>query len=203
MRSSTVILASALALAATAVPHASENAAGAAPLTVIAARVSIDGTSNIHAYTASTKAVRVSAIDVEGMPQGDLLDYVLEPGVLKGLAVAIPAASLSSPKDGLDKNMHKALKVEQHADITFRLRSLAADGPGYTAIGILTIAGVEREATLALQVRRKDATLAITGTTTVLMTDFGIQPPKAMMGMLKTDPKVQIRIELELGAGTT
>jgi len=35
------------------------------------------------------------------------------------------------------------------------------------------------------------------------MTDFGIQPPKAMMGMLKTDPKVQIRIELELGAATT
>ena len=203
MRSSTVILASALALAATAVPRASGNAVGTAPLTVIAASVSIDGTSNIHAYTASTKTVRVSAIEVDGTPQGDRLDYVLKPGALKGLDVVIAAASLSSPKDGLDKNMHKALKVEQHADITFRLRSLAADGSGYKAIGMLTIAGVERETTLALQVRRKDATLAITGTTSVLMTDFGIQPPKAMMGMLKTDPKVQIRIELELGAATT
>jgi len=201
MRSFTITLACALALATTAAPRASENAA--APLTVVAARVSLDGTSNIHAYTASTKNVRVAGIDVAGTPEGDLLDYVLKPGALKGLAVTIPAASLASPKDGLDKNMHKALKVEQFADITFRLRSLVSDGAGYKAVGVLTIAGVEKETTLALQVRRKDATLAITGTTDVLMTDFGIQPPKAMMGMLKTDPKVQIRIELELGAATT
>jgi len=201
MRSFTITLACALALATTAAPRASENAA--APLTVVAARVSLDGTSNIHAYTASTKNVRVAGIDVAGTPEGDLLDYVLKPGALKGLAVTIPAASLASPKEGLDKNMHKALKVEQFADITFRLRSLVSDGAGYKAVGVLTIAGVEKETTLALQVRRKDATLAITGTTDVLMTDFGIQPPKAMMGMLKTDPKVQIRIELELGAATT
>jgi polyisoprenoid-binding protein YceI len=204
MRSSTVILASAIALvAATAAPRASEKAVAAAPLTVVAARVSLDGTSNIHAYTASTKSVRVSAIDVEGTPEGDVLDYVLKPGALKGLDVVIPAASLSSPKDGLDKNMHKALKVEQHAEITFRLRSLVSEGGAYKAVGVLTIAGVDRETTLALQVRRKDATLAITGTTSLLMTDFGIQPPKAMMGMLKTDPRVQIRIELELAAATT
>jgi polyisoprenoid-binding protein YceI len=203
MRSSTFILACAVALAATAAPRASERAVTAAPLTVVAARVSLDGTSNIHAYTASTKSVRVSAFDVAGTPKGDLLDFVLQPGALKALDVVIPAASLSSPKDGLDKNMHKALKVEQHAEIRFRLRSLVADGATYKAVGLLTIAGVEKETTLTLQVRRKDATLAITGTTDLLMTDFGIQPPKAMMGMLKTDPKVQIRIELELGGATT
>ena len=203
MRSSTVILGCAIALAATAAPHASERAASAAPLTLVAARVSLDGTSNIHAYTASTKSVRLSAVDVDGTPEGDLLDCVLKPGSLKGLEVVIPAASLSSPKDGLDKNMHKALKVDQHAEIRFRLRSLVADGADYKAVGVLTIAGVEKETTLDLQVRRKGATLAITGTTSLLMTDYGIQPPKAMMGMLKTDPKVQIRIELELGAATT
>jgi polyisoprenoid-binding protein YceI len=201
MRSSTFILACAIALAATAAPRASERAA--APLTIIAARVSLEGTSNIHAYTASTKSVRLSAVDVEGVPGGDLLDYVLKPGALKGLDVVIPAASLSSPKDGLDKNMHKALKVEQHAEITFRLRSLMTDGGRYKAVGLLAIAGVEKQITLDLHVRRKGATLAITGTTSLLMTDYGIQPPKAMMGMLKTDPKVQIRIELELGAPTT
>lgn len=203
MRSSTFILGCAIVLAATAAPRANERATSAAPLTLVAARVSLDGTSNIHAYTATTKNVRLSAIDVDGAPEGDLLDYVLQPGSLKGLEVVIPAASLSSPKDGLDKNMHKALKVEQHADIMFRLRSLVPDGAGYKAVGVLTIAGVEKETTLDLQVRRKGATLAITGTTSLLMTDYGIQPPKAMMGMLKTDPKVQIRIELELGAATT
>ena len=35
--------------------------------------------------------------------------------------IAIRAATLTSPKGDLDKNMHKALKVEQFPDITFRL----------------------------------------------------------------------------------
>jgi hypothetical protein len=29
----------------------------------------------------------------------------------------------------------------------------------------------------------------------LLMTDFGITPPKAMLGMLKTDPKVTVTFE--------
>ena len=203
MRSTTLILASTLVFTAAAIPSARERAATAAPLTIIAARVSLDGTSNIHAYTASTKSVRVSKIEIAGTPEGDVLDYVLQPGALKGLDVVIPAASLSSPRDGLDKNMHKALKVEEHAEITYRLRALVAEGGSYKAVGLLTVAGVERETTLQLHVQRKGASLAITGTTDLLMTDHGIQPPKAMLGMLKTDPKVQIRIELELGIATT
>ena len=203
MRSTTLILASTLVFTAAAIPSARERAATAAPLTIIAARVSLDGTSNIHAYTASTKSVRVSKIEIAGTPEGDVLDYVLQPGALKGLDVVIPAASLSSPRDGLDKNMHKALKVEEHAEITYRLRALVAEGGSYKAVGLLTVAGVERETTLQLHVQRKGASLAITGTTDLLMTDYGIQPPKAMLGMLKTDPKVQIRIELELGIATT
>ena len=33
----------------------------------------------------------------------------------------------------------------------------------------------------------------------MLMTDFGIEPPKAMLGMLKTDPKVTVTFETVLG----
>ena len=33
----------------------------------------------------------------------------------------------------------------------------------------------------------------------LLMTDFAIEPPKAMLGMLKTDPKVTVTFEIVLG----
>ena len=66
----------------------------------------------------------------------------------------------------------------------------------------LTVAGVEKPVTLNLQVRRTAAALAVTGTTDLLMTDYGVTPPKAMMGMLKTNPKVQIKIELVLEASS-
>jgi polyisoprenoid-binding protein YceI len=197
MRLATTVLAGAFA--------ATLSAAGTtpAPLSLASARVSLDGTSNIHAFTASTTEVRVTAIDINGTPTGDLLDYMLQPGGLKAFEIVIPAASLSSPKDGIDKNMHKALKVEEYPDIRFKLRTLEPTAGAYRAIGLLTIAGVEKEVTLTLQIERKGATLAVTGGTELLMTDYGVKPPKAMLGMLRTNPKVQIRIELVLGASLT
>lgn len=176
------------------------HAAEGAPLSLKSARVSLDGTSNIHAYTATTTDVRVTGIEL-GVPlDGDTLATVLEAGALKSFDVVISAASLESEKGDLTKNMHKALKVQQHPDIRFRLRTLEAAAEGYRGTGLLTIAGVEKNVTLALRVERKGADLSVTGGTDLLMTDYGITPPKAMLGMLKTDPKVTIRIDLVLGA---
>jgi polyisoprenoid-binding protein YceI len=179
-------------------------------LTFSSARVSLEGTSNMHGYSASTTAVRLASIHIDGTPTGDVLEQLLAPGALKTLEIAIAAATLSSPREGIDKNMHKALKVEAHPDIRFRLRSLEPDGspagaaakPGtaYRAFGWLTIAGVEKEVVLNLAVERKGAALIVTGGTDLLMTDYGITPPKAMLGMLRTNPKVQIRLELAVAA---
>src|SRR5690606_7230327 len=102
------------------------------------------------------------------------------------------------PKDGLDKNMHKALKVAEFTDINFRLTRLEARAGvagGYRATGVLRIAGVERTVALDLNTERKGAALKVAGKVQFLMTDFGITPPVAMLGMLKTDPKVTVSFE--------
>jgi polyisoprenoid-binding protein YceI len=200
MKPATVVLTCALVGTISAVPGAIEEpgAPVAGPLTVRSARVSLEGTSNIHAYTASTSTVRVTALEVAGSAEGDVLAQVLQPEGLKAFEVVIPVTSLSSPKDGIDKNMHKALKAAEHPEITFRLRRFEPAGAAYQAIGALTVAGVEKEVTLVLQVERQGGGLAVTGATDLLMTDFGVTPPKAMLGMLKTNPKVKIRVELLL-----
>ena len=71
------------------------------------------------------------------------------------------------------------------------------------AIGVLQIAGVEREVTLPLKTTRKGDALAVSGEIDVLMTDYGIAPPKAMMGMVKADPKVTVTFDVQLGAAST
>jgi hypothetical protein len=48
-----------------------------------------------------------------------------------------------------------------------------------------------------------NATFTVTGEVNLLMTDFGIAPPKAMLGMLKTDPKVTVTFETVLGVPLT
>src|SRR6185503_4734312 len=47
--------------------------------------------------------------------------------------------------------------------------------------GMLRIAGVEREVTLELKTRRNESTLTVRGETQLLMTDYGVTPPKAML----------------------
>jgi hypothetical protein len=79
------------------------------PLAIDSARVTISGTSNIHEYTASTKVVRVTRSQVGSAIAGaGFWTEELKPGAIEAFEVAIPAATLSSPKEGLDKNMHKA-----------------------------------------------------------------------------------------------
>jgi polyisoprenoid-binding protein YceI len=197
MRFATLTVAAAAAVALGTAPQA----AGTARLALASARVSIEGTSNIHGYTASSTAVKVAVVDVDAEASGDVLARALEPNGVRAFEVIIPTTSLTSPKDGIDKNMHKALKAAEHPEIRFRLREL--DAAAGTALGQLTIAGVEKDVTLNVQVKRQETALAITGTTTLLMTDYGVTPPKAMLGMLKTNPKVTITFELTLGPSLT
>jgi hypothetical protein len=173
-----------------------------APLTLASARVSIAGTSNIHAFTASTKEVRLLQVKLAGDAGGQALwDSIVRPGALESFEVAIAARTLSSPRDGLDKNMHKALKVSEHPDITFNVRRLDAQPGAQGALraqGLLKIAGVEREVAFDVTTHPDGSTLTVRGDVPLLMTDYGITPPKAMLGMLKTDPKVVVSFEIVL-----
>lgn len=170
-----------------------------APLTLGSGSIAIAGTSNVHEYTASTATVRVTRVQLAaGVGGPTFWDDVVKPGAVEAFEIAIPAASLTSPKKDLDKNMHKALKVVQHPEITFRLQRLEPrpGTPGtLRGVGVLQIAGVEREVALDLTTTRTDAGLRVRGALDLLMTDYGITPPKAMLGMLKTDPKVTVTID--------
>ena len=162
-------------------------------------RITLAGNSNVHAWTAATTAVRLTQVKLAPVVAGPgFWDEIVKPGALEAFEIAIPVATLASDKEGLDKDMHKALKAAQHPEITFRLVRLEPKDKALRAIGMLKVAGVERELAFDLRTVRRDASLGIKGAVDILMTDYGIAPPKAMLGMLKTDPKVTITFDLTL-----
>ena len=196
------LLVASLAAAATTAPVVFAQAR--APLAIDTARVSLAGTSNIHEYTASTTKVRVTQVRLAPSVTGAAFwTEIVKPGAIEAFEIAIPAATLTSPKDGLDKNMHKALKVEQFPDITFKLARLEGAPGSLRGVGTLRIAGVEREVVLALTTEQRDNTLTVKGRLPLLMTDYGIKPPTALLGMLKTDPKVTVTFETVLAVPLT
>ncbi len=173
-----------------------------APIAIESARITLAGTSNVHDYTASTSNARITRVTVASADAASW-DALQTPGGLTAFDLAIAAGSLTSPRDGVDKNMHKALKVKEHADITFSLKRIEGSPGALTAVGTLRVAGVSRDVTLPLKTSAQGAHLLVTGALDVLMPDFGIEPPRAMLGMVRANPKVTVTFEVVLAGGTT
>jgi hypothetical protein len=167
------------------------------PLAINTSRITIAGTSNVHAYAASTTDARVTRARFAGAPAGAAFwDDLQGPGRLEAFDLSIAAGSLTSPKGDLEENMNKALKVKEHPEITFSLTRLDG-GPGaLTASGMLSIAGVARQVTFPLKTTRTGNNLTVTGALDLLMTDYGIAPPKAMLGMIKAGPGIKVTFEV-------
>ena len=180
------------------------GAAAQSLLSIEKATITIAGTSNVHDYTATTADAKITKVQFGSHVAGATFwDEVQKPGGLTAFDLVIKAESLKSSNDGLDKNMYKALKTNEHPMITFSLKRMEGAPGALKAIGVLQIAGVEREVTLPLKTTRKGDALAVSGEIDVLMTDYGIAPPKAMMGMVKADPKVTVTFDVQLGAAST
>ena len=174
------------------------DAALGSNVTVSSATLSISGTSTMHPYTVTTKALKVNAAIATAANAQELL----QPGALQGFELQIPVKTFTSEKDGLTKQMFKAMKADKHPTITFRLDSYtveaASAGTTVKPTGTLTVAGVERPLEMVLEVKEQAGGLQVRGTRDLLMTDFGIKPPTMFMGMLKTDDKVTVKFEFHL-----
>lgn len=174
-------------------------------------RLWLTGTSTIHDYKSEASQLEVSfTCDASRWPVSatgaDAIDGLIRANGVTAINVGVGVTGLKSGKDGLDKNMYKALLSDKHPEIRFILRTYKVGAPGDTAgttieaVGMLTVAGVEHEVTLPAIARREGDALRLTGRTELLMSRFGIKPPKMMLGTIKTADKVTIHIDLVVAA---
>jgi hypothetical protein len=172
------------------------------PLAVSSVTVTIAGTSKRAPFVASTKTVRVTRMQLAAPRSGNVLQQALRPGGIEAFDVAIPVMTLTSPDEGVDEHIHDSLNADAHPEIRFHLRSIrdaADDAMGFdhlSAEGTLRVNGVDREVTLNVKVLRAGRSLLVDGSTDLLMTDFGVKPPKGLLGLLRTDPLIHVRFYL-------
>jgi hypothetical protein len=184
--------------------NAQEEQTGPSAVRVTSVTLTIEGTSKKAPFIASTKAVRLTNLQLGGPPTGDVLQQVLQPGGLAALDVAVPVMSLTSPDQGVGERIRHSLKAAEYPEIRFRLGSVTNDlsygtGPVLLRVhGTLTITGVDRDIVVTVKAMRAGSWLVVDGTTDLRMTDFGIEPPQGLLGMLKTDPAVRVRFYLTL-----
>jgi hypothetical protein len=155
----------------------------------------IDGDSNVRSWGADAEKVegRLVLTDIEEMSLENLT-----PDNSKEMSLTIHVESLDSGSRGLTRNMKSYLKEDDHPLITFNLREITGvdiqNGSALiSAIGIINAAGQDHEVTMNVTATLNgDGSLNFRGEQDLLMTDFGIDPPTAVMGTVRARDEVVI-----------
>jgi YceI-like protein len=171
----------------------------------------LTGSSTVHDYSSQSTNLTVAfrcdptlwPADAAG---GEAIETLIRAKGVTTIDVVVPVTGLKSGKDGLDKNMYKALLAPQHPEIRFTMAGYAigtvsdSAGTAIDARGTLKVAGVEREILISATALREGEAVRLRCDVPLLMTQFGIKPPKMMLGALRTSDKVVIHIDLVIGA---
>ena len=174
----------------------------AAPVRRIAvrddSRLWLEGSSNVRDWTCKATSMDAT-IDVVERQSSESVEI---PAV-RGAVVKVPIRMLKCGDKHMEAHMDTALKSSPPSPPGFIVAELEGlpVNDGVTRMvevtGRLTIAGVERPIRInVLGDKLPDGTLRARGTLPILMTDFGIKPPRPWGGILRTSNKVLIQFEI-------
>lgn len=159
------------------------------------ASMSVSGTSSLHDWESD-----VTALTARGrMNFGTTLESISE------LQVTVKVRDIKSTKGSImDNKTYEALKSDAHPNITYRLgrvKSITPSAKGFTVVteGQLTIAGVTKTVDITAEgSRQSDGSVVFQGSKALKMTTFGISPPTAMMGTMKTGDDIKVNFKVTL-----
>ena len=157
-------------------------------------KVTVDGTSN------TTPEWTVYATEFSG---GVTLNEN-NPVMIESARLVVSTPMMKSRKSPImDRGMHAALKVKEFDTITYELTEVTAveqtSDIGFTlnAAGNLTIGGETREVSIPIDVTVDETgQVSYIGSHTVLMTDYGLQPPSMMFGQMRVGKEVVVNVQL-------
>ncbi|MGV3547950.1 MAG: YceI family protein [Pedobacter sp.] len=166
-----------------------------AKLSLKESAIIVKGTSSLHDWRCKTEQF-----------SGDLT-YTVNALTLKNISalnLQLVVKSMRSIKEngnyyeaGMDKNTYKALNADKFPKITFSLTDIAnikavAGRADFVAKGNLTIMGNQRAISFPVNATVTANGIAFKGTTSFKMTSFGVTPPKALLGTIKTGDEISI-----------
>lgn len=160
------------------------------------ASMTIAGTSTLHEWES-----RVTTLSARGrLTMGSsTLEAIPE------LVVSLKVRDIVSPKGSImDNKTYEALKSDSHPTISYRLTRVKSINPtakGFTVTteGQLTIAGVTKTVEIiANGYKQSDGAVVFEGSKPIKMSTYGVAPPTAVMGTIKTGDDVTVRFKVTL-----
>ena len=152
----------------------------------------IKGTSTMHDWELNISQIngKIEVTKTDGkIPQ------------INNLMITIPVVGLKSSKSTMTEKTYELLKKDKYPIIKLESNSITLNPAGSdyraTVQATITVAGQSRNKTIASIVKlHPDGKVTTTGSFTLLLTEFGLEPPKMFLGALKTGDQVTIQYEI-------
>ncbi|HZH70445.1 MAG TPA: YceI family protein [Flavobacteriaceae bacterium] len=164
-----------------------------AKLNNAATNLKVIGTSNLHDWD-------MTAENVSGEIAFEKENNALT--AISKLTLEVKVEGLKSGRRGLDGNAYKALDSKKYPEVKYsitKVNSITSRGNNTFAVattGQLTIMNTTKEVPIEVNVTLKGNQVEVAGKYTLNMTHFGVEPPTALLGTVRTAEEVTIEFQL-------
>lgn len=143
--------------------------------------------------------------------EGWLGEFLDGPALPARASISVPVASLHSQSTGMMRDVHRALRADTFPNIHYEfleieeIRIKPIDRPEaeveMLSKGVLSIGGRNRIVSLNVVAKRTESgTIHLRGITEIRMSDFNVDPPTRLFGLIRASDDVEIEFELYVKA---
>lgn len=167
-------------------------------------RLWIQGSSNVNTFDCIAHRYNGEAMvkdSVNGKSPDQEFSNDTSPDQELSVEVVIDVEGFDCGKRKMNNDMKDALKADQYPNIRF-VYDKAESGPdlpnnNYIIYGELTVAGVTREISFIAEGDvSENGEMRVRGNKKIFMTDYGIEPPTGLFGLIKADDELTVHFDL-------
>lgn len=164
--------------------------------------MTILGTANVRDWDAEVTSI---SGEVTLRPVDELDWSQAEASWFEQVEISIPVSEIDSDSRRMNRSMHEYLREDDYPEITYSLSEahqfVISDNPGYQLklSGIVQAAGESLEIEHDVEIQElENGGFRVSGSQDLNMTDFGIDPPTAVLGTVRARDEMTIEFELIL-----
>ncbi|BET68303.1 hypothetical protein ASA1KI_32210 [Opitutales bacterium ASA1] len=149
-----------------------------------ASKVQFTVSATMHGFTGRA-AIRELSIEV---PETEPLPSAVR--------LVVDVRQITTDNDTRDREMARWMNADAHPRIVFTLERIVSQESGYTASGLLEIAGVVRPISFPLEIQRTGSRWIFAGTAVVDHREHGLRQIRRF-GLLTVSPFVEVSFHVE------
>jgi len=160
--------------------------------------MSIDGTSTLHDWSST-----VNELEGQFEMPGSVAKKLENGGAIEKVTIYAVVKSIESGRGStMDNRTHKALKADEHPKVKFELNQGSIDqlrGNEFVvnAKGNLSLAGSSKPIIMEVIGKKiDDNSFKFSGSKSIDMTEYKVEPPTAMFGQIEAGKDVTINFDL-------